>query len=68
MKKVYAICSGLILAVFSISTSAQDAALANPERGFRFEIRVGIEGSAQTESQWPFADYRSEGINVSQAY
>ena len=68
MKKVYAICSGLILAVFSISASAQDAALANPERGFRFEIRVGIEGSAQTESQWPFADYRSEGITVSQAY
>lgn len=41
--------------------------LANPERGFRFEIKVGLEGSA-TENKWPFEDYKDDGIVMTQAY
>lgn len=42
--------------------------LANPERGFRFEILVGEEGKASTESNWPFEDYQDDGIAMTQAY
>lgn len=42
--------------------------LANPERGFRFEMEVGLEGTGSTESSWPFADYRDDGIVMTQAY
>ena len=42
--------------------------LANPERGFRFEILVGEEGKGSTESLWPFADYKDDGIVMTQAY
>ena len=41
--------------------------LANPERGFRFEILVGQENSS-TEDFWPFKDYRDDGIVMTQAY
>lgn len=42
--------------------------LANPERGFRFEILVGVENALETESKWPFSDYRDDGIVMTQAY
>lgn len=42
--------------------------ISNPERGFRFEMLVGIEDSDKTENKWPFADYRDDGITVTQAY
>ena len=42
--------------------------LANPERGFRFEILVGVEDAPETESKWPFPDYRDDGIVMTQAY
>ena len=51
--------------------------LANPERGFRFELLVGEENGPETEtysnknanvSGWPFADYRDDGIVMAQAY
>lgn len=42
--------------------------MANPERGFRFEIKVGLEGKESTESSWPFADYSDDGITMTQAY
>ena len=41
--------------------------LANPERGFRFEIKVGQE-DGPTENRWPFDDYRDDGIVMTQAY
>lgn len=41
--------------------------LANPERGFRFEMTVGQEGGP-TESCWPFEDYHDDGVVVTQAY
>ena len=42
--------------------------IANPERGFRFEILVGVENAPETESKWPFPDYRDDGIVMTQAY
>lgn len=45
--------------------------LANPERGFRFEIKVGEEDGHTTEvgwPSWPFKDYRDDGIVMAQAY
>jgi len=42
--------------------------IANPERGFRFEILVGIEGGESTENKWPFPDYKDDGVTITQAY
>lgn len=42
--------------------------IANPERGFRFEILVGVENAPETENKWPFPDYRDDGIVMTQAY
>ena len=47
--------------------------LANPERGFRFEIGVGRISSdivkvAHVRDQWPFPRYRRDGVVISQAY
>lgn len=42
--------------------------IANPERGFRFEMLVGVEGGEGTESAWPFDGYTDDGITVTQAY
>ena len=47
--------------------------LANPERGFRFEIGVGRIPSdmvkvAHVRDQWPFPRYRRDGVVISQAY
>ena len=42
--------------------------LANPERGFRFEIKIGVENASATESLWPFPEYRDDGIVMTQAY
>ncbi|GEM_PF-1209839 len=42
--------------------------LANPERGFRFEMVVGQEIEGATESCWPFNDYRDDGVVITQAY
>ena len=47
--------------------------LANPERGFRFEIGVGrlpedpVKFSHVTD-QWPFPRFKKDGVSVSQAY
>ena len=40
--------------------------LANPERGFRFEIKIGVENAPATESLWPFPEYRDDGIVMTQ--
>ncbi len=47
--------------------------LANPERGFRFEIGVGRIPSdmvkfAHVRDQWPFLRYKRDGVVISQAY
>ena len=47
--------------------------LANPERGFRFEIGVGRIPSdpvqvSHVRDQWPFPRYRADGVTISQAY
>jgi len=44
--------------------------LANPERGWRFEILVGMEPGEKTwvRDNWPFPRYRRDGVTVTQAY
>lgn len=46
--------------------------LPNPERGFRFEIRVGREAGEplprSVRNNWPFAAYAKDGVRVAQAY
>jgi len=44
--------------------------LPNPERGFRFQITVGIEdGEGKPLGyNWPFAYYKDEGVVMAQAY
>lgn len=42
--------------------------IANPERGLRFEMLVGIEEGDQTENKWPFEDYTDDGVVIAQAY
>ena len=46
--------------------------LANPERGFRFEQKVGLEvGEKQSRSNlsaWKFAECADDGVTVAQAY
>ena len=47
--------------------------LANPERGFRFEIGVGRIPSDMVKvdhvrDQWPFPRYKHDGVVISQAY
>ncbi len=44
--------------------------LANPERGFRFEIKVGLEDGegSYARHNWPFAYYKDDGVVMAQAY
>ena len=44
--------------------------LANPERGWRFEIKVGMESGERSSRRdnWPFPRYRRDGITVTQSY
>jgi len=44
--------------------------LANPERGWRFEILVGLEPGEKSarRDNWPFPRYRRDGVTVTQAY
>jgi len=44
--------------------------LANPERGWRFEILVGMEPGEKSarRDNWPFPRYRRDGVTVTQAY
>ena len=62
----------LVLAAIAIPAAAAPKALNNPERGFRFEIHVGIEPDEPEPSylrnNWPFAAYQADGISVAQAY
>lgn len=67
----------IIAAVLAIGCAATLAAsdmdgLPNPERGFRFEIRVGREAGEplprSVRNNWPFAAYVKDGVRVAQAY
>ena len=44
--------------------------IANPERGWRFEIKVGLEPGERSprRDNWPFPRYKRDGITVTQAY
>ena len=44
--------------------------LANPERGWRFEILVGLEPGEKSSRRdnWPFPKYKRDGVTVTQAY
>ena len=44
--------------------------LANPERGWRFEILVGLEPGEKSSRRdnWPFPRYGRDGVTVTQAY
>jgi len=47
--------------------------LANPERGFRFELGVGMVASDmvpwfKSHVEWPFARYQKDGVTLTQAY
>ncbi len=47
--------------------------IANPERGFRFEIGVGripsdIVQFSHIRDQWPFPRYTADGVTIAQAY
>ncbi|MEG1980692.1 MAG: DUF4874 domain-containing protein, partial [Victivallaceae bacterium] len=47
--------------------------LRNPERGFRFEIGVGITESDPVQfthirNLWPFPQYKNDGVAITQAY
>jgi len=44
--------------------------LRNPERGWRFEIRIGLEPDEKPPARdnWPFPRYAHDGVTVAQAY
>ena len=47
--------------------------LRNPERGFRFEIGIGITESdpvqfSHIRNLWPFPQYENDGVAITQAY
>lgn len=63
------LCAGM--ACTAAAAAARDG-LPNPERGFRFEIRVGREAGEKlprsVRNNWPFAAYAQDGVRVAQAY
>lgn len=62
----------VVFAALASCAAERAAGLSNPERGFRFEIHVGIEEDERQPSyirdNWPFASYRDDGVVVAQAY
>ncbi len=44
--------------------------VANPERGFRFELQIGLEKGEKhyLPNNWPFAYYQDDGVVMSLAY
>ncbi len=44
--------------------------LANPERGFRFEVQIGMDEGEKfyLPNNWPFPYYKDDGIVMTQAY
>ncbi len=74
-------CSGLVVCALLGGMAVCDAGaavvhgvsrpgIANPERGWRFEILVGIEPGEKTwvRDNWPFPKYGRDGVTVTQAY
>lgn len=59
--------NALLLAVLSLG-----GIVSNPERGWRFEMMVGLEADERPgrhiRDNWPVERYRSEGVTVAQAY
>ena len=58
--------------MIAIAVLATLCGLANPERGFRFEQKVGLEDgekqSASNRSAWKFRECAEDGVTVAQAY
>lgn len=64
---------GLAVGCAAVSSAAESRdGLPNPERGFRFEIRVGREAGEplprSVRDNWPFAAFAADGVRVAQAY
>ena len=59
--------NALLLAVLSLG-----GIVSNPERGWRFEMMVGLEADERPgrhiRDNWPVERYRAEGVTVAQAY
>lgn len=71
--------TSILLVIAAVSAARLPAAgpdgvsrpgLPNPERGWRFEIQVGLESGekAWLSDNWPFPRYRRDGVTVAQAY
>ena len=60
------------MGMIAITALAALCGLANPERGFRFEQKVGLEDgekqSRSNRSAWKFKDCAEDGVTVTQAY
>ncbi len=62
----------LAMASFADGVPCRDG-LANPERGYRFELKIGREAGdpvpkCMKGGEWPFAAYAKDGVTVAQAY
>lgn len=72
MKLKEFIAVGLMIGCAATLVASDRDGLPNPERGFRFEIRVGREADEplprSVRNNWPFAAYAKDGVRVAQAY
>lgn len=73
MKLTEWVAVGLAVGCAATATAVGDRdGLPNPERGFRFEIRVGREAGEplprSVRDNWPFAAYAKDGVRIAQAY
>ncbi len=72
MKLKEFVAAGLAIGCAAALIASDRDGLPNPERGFRFEIRVGREAGEPLpkyiRNNWPFADYAKDGVRVAQAY
>lgn len=72
MKLKVFVAAGLAIGCAAALIASDRDGLPNPERGFRFEIRVGREAGEPMpkyiRNNWPFADYAKDGVRVAQAY
>lgn len=69
---VKAVAVASVVAAMVTCAGERTSALANPERGFRFELIIGLEDDEpqprHIRDNWPFAVWRDDGISVAQAY
>ena len=64
------VAAGLLVAGCVLSAAAHDDR-TNPERGYRYEIRIGLEEGEPApnfQNRWPFDEPFDDGVTVAQAY